>query len=125
MRLEHVGIKTSDIEKSLHFYCDILGLQRIEDVEVYGKTFYFVGNENALIEIEAGGPDDTQAAPRFQTGLYHLAFIVEDVKGMVERLKKQGVSIALEPMISRSDRLTAFVEDPDGVFIQLIELVEP
>lgn len=125
MKYDHVGIKSSDIEKSLHFYCDILGLRRIEDLEIYGKAFHFVGNETTLIEIEAGGPDDTQTDPRFQTGLYHLAFIVEDVKGLVERLKTRGVPIALEPMLSRPDRLTAFVEDPDGVFIQLIELVEP
>ncbi len=124
MKWDHVGIKTSDMEKSLHFYCNILGLERIEDLDIGGKPFIFVGNDSILIEIEDGNPGDEQANPRTQTGLYHLAFIVEDVKGMVERLKSENVPIALEPLSTRPGRLVAFVEDPDGVFIQLIELTD-
>jgi catechol 2,3-dioxygenase-like lactoylglutathione lyase family enzyme len=75
------------------------------------------------IEIEAGGPDDTQIDPRSQTGLYHLAFTVDDVAALVERLKSEGVPIALEPLSTQPDRLVAFVEDPDGAFIQLIQML--
>ena len=88
-----------------------------------GKRFYFVGNDTISIEIEAGNPADTQADPRTQTGLYHLAFTVDDVEGLADRLTSEGIPIALEPVSTRSDRIVAFVEDPDGVFVQLIQIL--
>ena len=123
MKWDHIGIKSSDIQRSLHFYCEILGFKRQEEVEILGKTYYFVGNGSTSIEIEAGGPDDRQADPRSQTGLYHLAFTVEDVRGLVERLKAEAVPVVLEPISTRPGRLVAFIEDPDGVMIQLIQLL--
>jgi len=121
MKWDHIGIKTSDVDKSLRFYTDILGLERQEELEIMGKRFYFVGNDTVSIEIEAGNPNDTQVDPRTQNGLYHLAFTVDDVEGLVDRLKSEGIPIALEPVSTRSDRIVAFVEDPDGAFIQLIQ----
>ncbi len=123
MKWNHVGIKSADIRKSLHFYCDLLGLEKQEDLVLFGKHFIFVGNDTISIEIEAGNPDDTRADPRTQTGLYHLAFTVDDVTALVERLKAEGVPIALGPISSRPDRLTAFVEDPDGTFVQFIQIL--
>ena len=124
MKWDHVGIKSSNIEKSLQFYCNVLGFEVQEKLEILGKHFYFVGDESTSIEIEAGAPDDKQVDPRFQTGLYHLAFIVEDMEGLVSRLKKEEVPIVLEPFSTRPDRQVAFIEDPDGVFIQFIELLD-
>ena len=123
MKWDHIGIKASDVDKSLGFYTDILGLERQEELEIMGKRFYFVGNDTISIEIEAGNPGDTQADPRTQTGLYHLAFTVDDVERLVDRLKSEGIPIALEPVSTRSDRIVAFVEDPDGVFVQLIQIL--
>ena len=124
MKWNHVGIKTSNVDRSMHFYCDILGLRKQEDVEIMGKMFHFVGNDEISIEIEECNPGDTQADVRVLSGLYHLSFTVEDVKGLVSHLEANKVPIALPPMQSRPDRITAFVEDPDGVFIQLIELTD-
>jgi glyoxylase I family protein len=123
MKWDHVGIKSADIEKSLAFYCDILGLEKQQELTIFGKSFFFVGNDTICIEIEAGGSGDSPADPRSQTGLYHLAFQVEDVASLVERLKAKGVPIALEPLSTQPDRLVAFVEDPDGVFLQLIQIL--
>jgi len=123
MKWDHIGIKASDVDKSLRFYCDILGLERQEELEIMGKRFYFVGNDTLSIEIEAGNPGDTQVDPRTQTGLYHLAFTVDDLEGLVDRLKLERVPIALEPVSTRPDRIVAFVEDPDGAFIQFIQIL--
>jgi catechol 2,3-dioxygenase-like lactoylglutathione lyase family enzyme len=123
MKWDHVGIKSADVEKSLQFYCDILGLEKQEELEIMGKSFVFVGNDTVSIEIEAGSTGDRRIDPRTQTGLYHLAFTVGDVEALVERMKAEGVPIALEPVSTRPDRLVAFVEDPDGAFIQLIQML--
>lgn len=122
MKWDHVGIKSRDVTQSLHFYCDLLGLERKEVIEVLGKTLVFVGNDTTLIEIEPGSPSDHQADPRSQTGLYHLAFQVRDLDALLARLSADGVRVALPPFRSRPDRRVAFVEDPDGVFVQLIEI---
>jgi catechol 2,3-dioxygenase-like lactoylglutathione lyase family enzyme len=124
MRWNHVGIKSADVAESLHFYCDLLGLEKLEELDIFGKSFIFVGNDTVSIEIEAGNPDDSRIDPRSQTGLYHLAFTVDDVSTLVERLKSEGVPIALEPLSTQPDRLVAFVEDPDGAFIQLIQMLK-
>ena len=123
MKWDHAGIKCADMERSLHFYCEVLGFRIQEELEIMERRFVLVGNETTSIEIEQGNPGDKQIDPRFQTGQNHLAFLVEDIRTLVERLKTQGVSIVLEPMSTRPDRLVAFIEDPDGVFIQLIELI--
>ena len=68
MKWDHIGIKSSDVDRSLRFYTDILGLEMQEELEIMGKRFYFVGNDTVSIEIEAGNPGDTQVDPRTQTG---------------------------------------------------------
>jgi catechol 2,3-dioxygenase-like lactoylglutathione lyase family enzyme len=121
MKWNHMGIKTSAMEKSLHFYCDILGLRKLETVTILGKNFYFVGNDTITLEIEEGNPADRQADMRNQTGLYHLAFTVEDLEKTAKMLEENSVNFILKPSQFRPDRKIAFIEDPDGVLIQLIE----
>lgn len=124
MKWDHAGIKVADLDRSLRFYCDVLGFEIQEDLDIFGRRFVFVGNENTSLEIEQGNPGDTQMDPRFQTGQNHLAFLVDDVRGLVKRLESEGVSIVLEPLSTRPDRIVSFIEDPDGIFLQLIELIE-
>lgn len=125
MKWDHVGIKSRDVAKSLRFYCDLLGLERKEVIEILGKTLVFVGNDATLIEIEPGDPSDRQADPRSQTGLYHLGFQVPDLDAVLAKLTAHGVHVVLPPFRTRPDRRVAFVEDPDGVFVQLIEIADP
>ena len=80
MKWNHIGIKTADIDKSIHFYCDILGFRKLEEVEVLGKLYHFVGNDTVKIEIEPCKPEDTQADMRRHSGLYHLCFTVDDIE---------------------------------------------
>lgn len=125
MKWDHIGIKSRDMAKSLHFYCDLLGMERKEVLEILGKTLVFVGNETTLIEIEPANPSDRPADPRTQAGLYHLGFQVRGLDALLARLQADGVSVTLPPFRTRPDRRVAFVEDPDGVFVQLIEIADP
>lgn len=125
MKWDHVGIKSRDVTRSLHFYCDLLGLELKEIIEVLGKTLVFVGNDTTLIEIEPGSASDEPADPRSQTGLYHLAFQVRNLDALLARLTADGVQVVLPPFRTRPDRTVAFVEDPDGAFVQLIEIADP
>ena len=121
MKWNHAGIKTANLEKSIHFYCDILGFRKLEEVEVLGKLYHFVGNDTVNIEIEPCKPEDKQADMREHSGLYHLCFTVEDLDKTATDLKGKDVEFMLPPSQFRPDRKIAFIRDPDGVIIQLIQ----
>ena len=123
MKFYHLGIKARDVGKSLHFYCEILGLKIIETVDIMGKTFHFVGNDSFQIEIEGGNPGDTQSNAATMTGLNHLSLVVDDIHSLVEQLNENGVKPLFDPIQPRPDRWTTFISDPDGVLIQLIQYV--
>ena len=76
MKWYHVGIKAKDAPASIRFYRDILGLAVVDTVEIWGKTFTFVGNDTIQIEIEQANPGDTQADPTTMTGLNHFSVLL-------------------------------------------------
>ena len=123
MYLHHSGIKSADINKSIDFYTRILGLEILEKIDLVGRSFYFIGNDRTRIEIEQANPGDEMILVDKGFGLYHLAFAVENIEELAVRLKCESVRFIMEPVQLRPDRKIAFIEDPDGVRIQLIEFV--
>ena len=121
MRFDHVGIKARDVEQAKEFYTKILGFQVLDQQKLFGKTYYFVGNETLTIEIE---PAEKNAEPpdwAKASGLYHLALNVDDIDKVAEELKRKGVEFIIEPFKIRPDRKMAYFDDPDGTRIQLIQ----
>lgn len=123
MKWYHVGIKAAASEASVLFYRDILGLEVIDRVEIWGKQFIFVGNDTISIEIEQANPGDTPSGPSSMTGLNHFSVVVEDIRALVDKAREKGADVLMDPFHPRPDRLTTFVRDPDGVMIQLIQFV--
>ena len=68
MKWCHIGIKAKDSESSIRFYREILGLDIVDTVDVWGKKFTFVGNDTIQIEIEQANPGDIQVE-KFIAGL--------------------------------------------------------
>ena len=124
MKWYHLGIKAKDSEASIRFYQNILGLDIVDTVEVWGKKFTFVGNDTIQIEIEHGNPGDTQADPSTMTGLNHMSVVVDDINGFVKEARAKGADVLMDPFHPRPDRLTTFLSDPDGVLIQVIQYVK-
>ncbi|MFA6345392.1 MAG: VOC family protein, partial [Syntrophales bacterium] len=62
MKWDHCGIRAADLERSLRFYTDVLGLELLEVVTVLDQPFYFVGNDTVRIEIEQANPAQIAAA---------------------------------------------------------------
>jgi len=121
MKWDHCGIRAANLERSLHFYTDVLGFRLLEIVKVLDQSFYFVGNDTVRIEIEQGNPAELTIPKGQMAGLYHLAFSVDDLEGLCRRLSEKEVTFLLPPSQFREDRKIAFILDPDGVFIQLIQ----
>ena len=123
MRYLHTMVRISDIEKSVHFYCDLLGLhetRRIERPE-HGYSLVFVAadaNPDSEIELTYNvDPEEYTGGRNFG----HLAFRVDDIYAACQKLQDGGVVINRPP---RDGRM-AFVRSPDGISIELLQEGDP
>lgn len=125
MRVLHTMIRVSDLERSLGFYTDVLGMRllRKKDYPDGRFTLAFVGfgpeSEQAVIELTHNW--DT---PRYDlgNGFGHVAIEVEDAYAACAEIKRRGGKVVREagPM-KHGTTVIAFVEDPDGYKIELIQ----
>lgn len=126
MRLLHVMLRVNDLEESLRFYCDVLGmtLLRKKDYPAGRFTLAFVGygpeTEHTVIELTHNW--DTHAY-ELGTGYGHVALGVEGIHERVDALRARGATITREPgPMQHGGSVIAFLEDPNGYKIELIEL---
>ena len=125
-RLLHTMIRVKDLEKSLDFYTRLLGMKmtRKTDYPSGEFTLAFVGygdeTESTVVELTHNWG---QKEPYdLGTGFGHLAIAVPDIYGVCETLEKEGVKIPRAPgPMKHGGSVIAFIEDPDGYKIELIE----
>ncbi|MBD2653039.1 lactoylglutathione lyase [Synechocystis sp. FACHB-383] len=125
MFLLHTMIRVGDLDKSLQFYCDILGMNllRKKDYPSGEFTLAFVGygkeSENAVIELTHNWGTDKYD---LGNGFGHIALGVEDIYGTCDKIRAKGGKVVREPgPMKHGTTVIAFVEDPDGYKIELIQ----
>ena len=123
MRILHTSITVKDMDESIKFYRDVIGLQlrmRREIPENKAEiAFLEDGVSDAQIELTywKEKTDWTQGDE-----LDHLAFAVPDMDQAMKRFKEQGVEIAREPYSLRGSKTRiAFITDPNGIWLEIIE----
>lgn len=124
MRLLHTMIRVGDLDRSIAFYTEVLGMKLLRRKEYpEGKfTLAFVGygdeSENSVIELTYNWGVDSY---ELGSGFGHLALEVDDVYRATEEIRQRGGRILREagPMNAGST-IIAFVADPDGYAIELI-----
>ena len=139
--IRHIGIVVSDMDKSIYFYCDLIGLKKGTVNEESGAfidsllkipyarvlTTKLVG-ENSTTSLELlcfKNPNSTTATPLNAIGPTHLALNVSNLDALYTRLTKVGVTFNAAPRISPDGCVkVAFCQDPDGTFVELVELVK-
>lgn len=121
MRIHHVGICVPDVEKALDFYTRVLGFEQEETINLGGVNYYFVGDGTIKIEIE---PSHTPGKNPYDNGIGHIALAVEDLEALADRLQQEQVTFLVPPSQFRPDRKIAFIEDPQGIRLQLIQFLE-
>ena len=125
-RLLHTMLRVYDLEKSLDFYTRLLGMKllRRNDYEGGRFTLAFVGygdeKETAVLELTHNWD---QAEPYdIGTAYGHIALGVPDIYATCEQLAKEGVKIPRPPgPMKHGTTVIAFIEDPDGYKVELIE----
>ena len=126
MRMLHTMLRVGDLEKSLRFYCDVLGMRllRRKDYPSGRFTLAFVGygdeDTHTVIELTHNWETDHYD---LGAGYGHIALGVEDIYDACQRLRDKGAKIVREPgPMKHGGSEIAFVEDPDGYKIELIQL---
>lgn len=119
MKYLHTMVRVTDLDASLRFYCDALGLQEVRRREVPEGRFTLVflaapGDEQALVELTYNWDPEQYGIGR---AFGHLAYEVDDIYAACSRLADRGVTINRPP---RDGRM-AFVRSPDGISIELLQ----
>ena len=123
MKYLHTMVRVSDLEASLHFYCELLGLQEIRRKDVVAGRFtlvFLATSKEAEAQVELTynwDPEDYVEGRNFG----HLAYAVQDIYALCQRLLDHGVTINRPP---RDGRM-AFVRSPDNISIELLQQGEP
>ncbi len=112
-------VRVSDLEASLQFYCNALGLQELKRYDNDQGRFTLVflsapNDEAAQVELTYNWDPEPYAGGR---NFGHLAYAVDDIYATCERLAEHGVTINRPP---RDGRM-AFVRSPDGISVELLQ----
>ncbi len=121
LKFNHSGIKCVDVDASFKYYTEVIGLEKLFEVEILGKRCIFVGKDAFQLELE-----EIKVAPQMpagppEVGLSHLAFESDDIEKDAEELTARGAEFLIPPFQIRPTRKTAFIKAPDNVMIQLVE----
>jgi len=137
--IRHTGIVISNLEKSLHFYRDLLGLKIERDMLEEGEFIDSISNlKNVKVRTIKMSADDgnlvellwykshprkpNRAKEICATGVSHIAFTVEDIDYEYKRLKEKGIKFHCPPQISPDNKAkVTFCCDPEGNLVELVE----
>jgi lactoylglutathione lyase len=116
-------VRVTDLDASLDFYCNKLGLDELRRIDVEAARFSLIflaapGDENAQVELTHNWDPEEYGGGR---NFGHLAYAVDDIYATCQRLADGGVTINRPPR----DGHMAFVRSPDGISIELLQSGSP
>ena len=123
MKYLHTMVRVTDLDASLDFYCDKLGLEELRRIDVEAGRFTLVflaapGDSDAQVELTHNWDPEPLSGGR---NFGHLAYRVDDIYALCQRLLDKGVTIHRPPR----DGHMAFVRSPDGVSVELLQSGKP
>ncbi|MBG57777.1 MAG: lactoylglutathione lyase [Porticoccus sp.] len=124
MRLLHTMLRVRDLDTSVRFYTDVLGMQLLRRKDFpdgrFTLAFLGYGDESANTVLELTHNWDTSTY-NLGDAYGHIAIGVEDVYAACERIRRSGGKVVREPgPMKHGSTVLAFVEDPDGYKIELL-----
>jgi catechol 2,3-dioxygenase-like lactoylglutathione lyase family enzyme len=140
-KLHHTGFVVRDRDKAVAFYRDVLGLSVISEYERVGPGIdQVIGYEQAHLKsaiLDLGGghilelieylrppSEERQTEERSTIGATHLAFLVDDIQSVYTKLSEGGATVLNPPAELAPGRVACYLQDPDGNWLELMELSE-
>ena len=123
MRILHTCLNVSDLDRSIKFYTENLGLKFVSRREIKQNNA-----EIAFLKDEGCGAIELTNWRDKKTltegdNFDHIAFGVDEVEATIKQLREKGVTIAMEPYsLQGSSSKIAFIKDPDGNWLELIQM---
>lgn len=126
---EHVGTTSGNLDRTIAFYCDLIGLRLVLRKPQATGELAFLDAGGGMLEIfaPAASVAPSRDVPSAEAGMRHLTFAVTDLDEMIGQLEEAGVPIVERPRGAHNTELikrVAFVRDPDGIMVELIERAE-
>lgn len=119
MKLHHVAVITGDMEKSIDFYCKVLGLEVSQRFTAGDSDIAFLSTGNSLIELIA--PADLKGKKVEFNDNVHIAFEPEDIETAFEKIKNAGVELKTD--LNRSGNITyCHFKGPNGETLEIIKI---
>jgi methylmalonyl-CoA/ethylmalonyl-CoA epimerase len=130
-RIDHVAILVDDMEKTLSFWRDGLGIEvsHTQDMQAEQSKIAFLPLGGSEVELVQPITDDSGLARYLEKrgpGMHHVCLEVDDIQGMLDQLKSKGVQLINEtPQTGLEGKLYAFIhpKSANGVLVELYELV--
>lgn len=125
MKFLHSMIRVKDIGASIKFYTELLNMHIVEKRRLEDCWLYFLSDEENTCQIELTYNDETPPEGyRIGNGFGHFAFCVNSLNDFTGKMKKLGYEYLYEPFdLNGKGSMIAFIKDPDGYEIELIESV--
>lgn len=135
MRYLHTMVRVEDLDASLNFYCNLLGMEEVRRRDSEGGRFTLVfltapedkeaalAGAAPLVELTYNWPDESGKGESYTGGrnFGHLAYVVDDIYALCQKLSDGGVTINRPPR----DGHMAFVRSPDNISIELLQKGDP
>ena len=125
MKFLHSMIRVKNLKESMKFYTEIMGLKLTEERRLEDCTLYFLTDEESGVQIELTDNDEIPSNGYSNGNAFgHFAFYCDDFNKFTERLNKNGYKYLYEPFdLTGKGSNIAFINDPDGNEIELIQKV--
>jgi glyoxylase I family protein len=123
---EHVGMTSGNLDQTIGFYCDLLGLKLVlRKLHARGELA-FLDTGSGMLEVFAPNADVARSrdVPPHEAGIRHMTLAYDDVDAIIARLEEAGVEVVERPRDAINQQFLkrlAFVRDPDGILVELVE----
>jgi len=138
-KIHHTGISVTDLDQSIRFYCDLLGMtlewridhkkgeafEKVVGLKNVDVSYAMLSGWDGRIELFQYHSPEGQPYPLDKAvcdkGITHIGFQVDDIEGLYEKLVSHGVRFNSPPQLIREGVKVAYFHDPNGVTLEIVQ----